>query len=175
MREGLAAGVIVAGLLLAGCSSGATPADQPDAPGRSAPQKTLPTSDPCAVLTEEQLKTLVLDQEPKQAEQNGKQGCEFRSGAPGAPGWSVFVAADPTGTYQQFVQANQGAQELPIAGYPSAIVNDETGCHLTMDVTDAGSLKLTALVGPGAPLEVGGSCDAAAKVAESVLQNLPSA
>ncbi|MDA3650182.1 DUF3558 domain-containing protein [Saccharopolyspora indica] len=171
MREGLAAGVIVAGLLLAGCSSGATPADQPGAPGRSAPQKTLPTSDPCAVLTEEQLKTLVLDQEPKQAEQNGLQGCEFRSGG----GWSVFVAADAAGTYQQFVEANQGAQELPLAGYPSAIVNDETGCHLTMDVADAGSLKLTALVGPGAPLEVGGSCDAAAKVAESVLQNLPSA
>lgn len=175
MRKGLAAGVIAAGLLLAGCSSGATPADAPDAPGRAAPQKTLPTSEPCAVLTEDQLKTLVLDQEPKQAEQNGKQGCEFRSGAQGTPGWSVFVAADATGTYQQFVEANQGAQELPVAGYPSAIVNDETGCHMAVDVTDTGSLKLTALVGPGAPIEVGGSCDAAAKVAEAVLQTLPSA
>ncbi|WP_170301534.1 DUF3558 domain-containing protein [Saccharopolyspora hirsuta] len=175
MREGLAAGVIAAGLLLAGCSSGATPTDQPDAPNRAAPPKSLSTSDPCALLTEDQRKTLSLDQEPKPTDQNGKQGCEYGSGTPGGPGWSAFAAVDGTTTYQQFAEANRGAQQLDIAGYPTAKVNDTTGCTLVVDAADTGTLRVSALVRPGAPIEVGGSCDAATKVVEEALKTLPPA
>ncbi|MER5390966.1 DUF3558 domain-containing protein [Saccharopolyspora sp. NPDC002686] len=171
MREGLAATAIAAGLLLAGCSSGATPPTQPELPHRAAPQKSLTASDPCALLTADQLKSLALDQEPKPID----QGCEFGAGAPDGPGWKAFAAADEHGTYTQFVEANQGAQRLEIGGYPAAKVNDATGCTLVLDAADTGSLRVTALVRPGAPIEVGSSCDAATKVAEEALKTLPSA
>ncbi|MER7014140.1 DUF3558 domain-containing protein [Saccharopolyspora sp. NPDC000359] len=175
MREGLAAGVIAVGLLLAGCSSGATPTDQPDAPDRAAPAKSLSTSDPCALLTDDQRQALSLDQEPKPADRDGKQGCEYGSGTPDGPGWSAFAAVDTATTYQQFTGDNQGAQLLDVAGYPTAKVNDPSGCTLVVDAADSGTLRVSALVRPGAPVEVGGSCDAATRVVEEALKTLPSA
>ena len=173
MREGL--GLIAVGLVLAACSSGAPPAEEPEGPHRAAPAKSLTASDPCALLTEEQRNALALDQAPAPTERDGVRGCEYGSGAPDGPGWSAFVAADPTGTYQQFADAHQGAQQLDIAGYPVAKVNDTTGCTLVVDAADTGSLRVTALVRPGAPIEVGGSCDAATKVVEATLLTLPTA
>ncbi|MDA3630212.1 DUF3558 domain-containing protein [Saccharopolyspora sp. WRP15-2] len=175
MREGLAATAIAAGLLLAGCSSGATPPTQPELPQRAAPQKSLTASDPCTLLTADQLKALALEQEPKQVDQDGYKGCEFGSGTPDGPGWTAFAAADENRTFQQFAEQHKGAQQLDVAFYPTAKVNDEKGCTLALDVSDTGTLLVRALVRPGAPIEVGGGCEAAIRVAEEIIQTLPDA
>ncbi|MEV0087970.1 DUF3558 domain-containing protein [Saccharopolyspora sp. NPDC050642] len=176
MRKGIAAGAIATGLLLAGCSSGATPAEQPpNGSTRTATAKSLEAGDPCSLLTSDQAKTLGLEQEPKPGENAGKPGCQYESGAPGGPGWGVFVAADPERTFQQFTEAQPRAQKLDVGGYPAAKVNDATGCTFVVDVADAGSLLVSALVRSGAPIEVGTSCDAAKRTTEAALQALPAA
>ncbi|MGW5647156.1 DUF3558 domain-containing protein [Saccharopolyspora sp. NPDC003752] len=176
MRKELAAGAVAAGLLLTGCSTGAAPTDQPpNGSTRTATAKSLEVGDPCSLLTSDQARTLGLDQEPKPGENAGKPGCQYESGTPGGPGWGVFVAADRERTFQQFTEAQPRAQKLDVGGYPAAKVNDATGCTFVVDVADAGSLLVSALVRSGAPIEVGTSCDAAKRTTEAALQALPAA
>ncbi|MGP4020023.1 DUF3558 family protein [Saccharopolyspora sp. 5N708] len=176
MGKGLAAGAIAAGLLLAGCSSGAAPDDPPPTgSARTATAKSIAVADPCTLLSADQATSLGLDQQPKPGAADGKAGCQYEAGTPGGPGWSAFVAADPQRTFPQFIGAELGADRLDLGGYPTAKVNGASGCTFVVDVADTGSLLVTALVRSGAPIEVGGSCDAAQRVTEAALQNLPAA
>ncbi|MCI2423919.1 DUF3558 domain-containing protein [Saccharopolyspora sp. K220] len=176
MRNELAACVIAAGLLLAGCSTGETSADPPpNDSARTAAAKSLDVADRCSLLAEDQARALGLDQAPKPGNTNGKAGCQYEAGTPGGPGWSAFVAADTQRTFLQFIGAELGSQRLDLGGYPTAKVNNASGCTFVVDVADTGSLLVTALVRSGAPIEVGTSCDAAKRVAEAAIQNLPAA
>lgn len=160
MRTGLAAGVIATGLLLAGCGSGA---DSGATPKQLSPQ----VEDRCSLLTDEQAKTLGLDKPSKPGVSNGVAGCQYDAGT-----WSVFAAANPQLTFEQFTQAEQGAQRVTVGGYQAAKINNAGGCTLVVDISDHGSLMTSALVRAGAPSTAGTSCDAATRAAEASLQNL---
>lgn len=185
MRSSLAVSAVLAGFLLAGCGSGAdgalpeqtgTPAPEPTAeePARTAPAKSVAVADQCSLLTPDQLSALGFDQQPRARESQGVPGCQFEAGEPGSPGWGAFVAADQR-TMQDFLAAGRGAVQGDLGGYPTAQVDNGSGCLLSIDVSDSGSLFVNAIVRPGADPEVGSGCDAATRVAEAAIANLPNA
>ncbi|GAA4618368.1 hypothetical protein GCM10023108_38960 [Saccharopolyspora hordei] len=187
MRKALVAGLASAGLLLAGCgsegddggSTDGTSEPTPSAPAtqssRSGPAKSVNLPDPCAVLTQEQRQSLGIDQPATPSESNGKQGCDISSGEAGSGrGWTGTIAADPSRTMQQFASSGTGAQQIELAGYPAAQVDNGSGCMLAVDVSDTGSLFVNLIVRPGGGEQVR-ACEQAAKIAEVAVQNLPNA
>lgn len=187
LRKALVAGVAVTGLFLAGCGSQGSGPDSgentseptPSAPAtqssRSGPAKSLSLPDPCAVLNGEQRQSLGIDQPAVPEESNGKQGCDISSGEAGSgAGWTGIVAADPSRTMQQFAGSGVGSQEVEIAGYPAAQVDNKSGCMLAVDVSDTGSLFVNLIVRPGGDEQIR-ACEQAAKIAEVAVQNLPNA
>ncbi|MGW3472399.1 DUF3558 domain-containing protein [Saccharopolyspora sp. NPDC000995] len=187
LRKALVIGAAAASFVLTGCSGGGTQAPpvgggaESSSPppssqsARSAPAKSLGLSDPCAILTAAQRQSLGIDQRPEPEESNGKPGCGFAAGEAGSSdGWTGFVAADPRRTMKQFASSGSGAHEIELAGYPTAQVNNSSGCMLAIDVSDSGSLFINLIVRPGSPME-SQACDKAAKIAEAAVQNLPNA
>lgn len=185
LRSGLVLSTVLAGVLLAGCGSGAGTTPTPTAPGTEPPAgetssaypprtsgaKSLEIGDQCSMVTAEQATALGADQAPKVGESNGKPGCDYLQGEAGG-GFMVFVAANKAETMQKFANARKSkVQMMDIGGYPTAQVGDDKSCLLSVDVADQGSLYINTLVSNGQH----DPCDLSKRFAETALQNLPNA
>lgn len=183
MRKGIAVVAAVAGLGLAGCSSGSEdgasqPAPPPSQPQpakavRQGPTKNVNLSDQCSVLPQDKAHQLGYDQPPIAENSAGENGCRYTAKPAGSPdGWITFIAADPTQTMQQLASRMPPGQQDQIAGYPAHVVDTHRSCFVVVDVSDHGSLYVHSMTRPGAQRAVSSACDASKPAAEAAVQNL---
>lgn len=169
MRHKLAAtAAALTVVALTGCGGNADSAG--DSSDNTASGKALDVQDNCSLLTEQQRTELELVRPPEERESNGKPGCQYQSAEMG--GWGAFVAADPSRTKKDFTVTASEVEDIRIAGFPTAKVDNGSGCMLVVGVSTEGSLFVQTSTAMGTAT---GTCPQAEKVAEAAVQNLPDA
>ena len=178
-------GVLLVGLVVAGCgSSGGSPevggpppqpAPKPPESARKGPVKATDIPDKCGIISQQQQQQIGFTKPPRERTSNGKPGCQYQAGELGHPGWGAFVAVSNQSSFDKQVKMyGSNAKKIEVAGYPAIEIRDKTGCIVDTDVADDGfsiaNLRETSMTNSGLDL-----CQQAQKVTESALQNVPNA
>ncbi|WP_461153944.1 DUF3558 domain-containing protein [Saccharopolyspora tripterygii] len=170
---------------VSGCGGGSaeTPAPEPPASEtpaqpptpRAGPAKATEIADKCAIVTEEQWKSLGTDQKPRQRDSNGRTGCQYQKGEAGAPGWGAFVAVSGERSYDEEIQRRvEPTGTADLGGYPATEYRTSGGCLLVANISDKGFLLVnsvpTGAQDPGVDL-----CQQVRQFGQTAIQNLPNA
>ncbi|MFI9011834.1 DUF3558 domain-containing protein [Actinosynnema sp. NPDC053489] len=180
----------VAVILVAGCNTtagtprpasgaGAFPGTSPSSTSTSPPARPreieLRGAEPCALLTDDQLPALQIDEAGRLVDNDfyRTKGCSWT--VVGANSRLIPVTVEGISAWTDGKRAGRAAATDPVVDFPAITVtlpNDEGRCDVVVDTSDGQYLAATFSVLPTYEDRFPAPCDGARKLAEAAMENL---
>lgn len=154
-----------------GTSSSTTSASPPDRPR----EIELRGAEPCALLTDEQLPALQIDEAGRLVDNDfyRTKGCSWT--VVGANSRIIPVTGEGISAWTDGKRAGRAAATDPVVAFPAITVtlpNDEGRCDVMVDTSEDQYLAATFSVLPTYEDRFPAPCDGARKLAEAAMENL---